>query len=456
MSSVNSPGVKIKEVASIPASVPQVPTAVPVFLGYTELDPADPVRITSMPEYIAHFGGSSTNAADVLRITLASDGQDSSAFAGPNYRTLYYAMKLYFANGGGPCYVVSLGDYVEGNIQTTTQYTTGLDKAGKLDEPTLIVMPDIPGLANWAHYGTVVQYALAQCGELKNRMVLIDAMNSTNLVSDPLNIRTRIGSEYLDYGVAYYPYIVTSIPLEDRNISIANTGDGTAFGGGTLESIKNSTTPSIQQAYALYSTRIAKAIRNSEVKMTVTAAVAGQYCRVDSEQGVWKAPANVSLNGVVEPTLFLSDDDQAAMNQHDSGKSINVIRQFAGRGNLIWGARTLAGNDPEWKYIPVRRLFITVETSLKRATEFVVFEPNTASTWTRVKAMAENYLTDLWRQGALAGATPEQAFHVSVGLGETMTSQDVLEGKLIVEIGMAAVRPAEFITLRFSHKIQEA
>ena len=106
--------------------------------------------------------------------------------------------------------------------------------------------------------------------------------------------------------------------------------------------------------------------------------------------------------------------------------------------------------------MPVRRLYIFIEESVKKATEFVVFEPNDANTWLRVKTMIENFLILLWRDGALAGAKPDEAFFVKVGLGQTMTSLDILEGRMNVEIGMAAVRPAEFIILKFSHKLQES
>ena len=122
----------------------------------------------------------------------------------------------------------------------------------------------------------------------------------------------------------------------------------------------------------------------------------------------------------------------------------------------MWGARTLAGNDNEWRYISVRRLFIMIEESVKKATAFAVFEPNDANTWLKVRAMIESFLFGLWQQGALAGASSDAAFYVNVGLGTTMTSQDILEGRMIVEIGIAAVRPAEFIILRFSHKLQES
>jgi phage tail sheath protein FI len=139
-----------------------------------------------------------------------------------------------------------------------------------------------------------------------------------------------------------------------------------------------------------------------------------------------------------------------------AGKSVNAIRAFTGKGTLVWGARTLAGNDNEWRYVSVRRFFNMVEESCKKASGQFVFEPNDANTWTKVRAMISNFLTVLWRQGALAGAKPEHAFYVACGIGTTMTALDILEGRMNVEIGMAAVRPAEFIILKFSHKMQES
>jgi hypothetical protein len=186
-------------------------------------------------------------------------------------------------------------------------------------------------------------------------------------------------------------------------------------------------------------------------------AIAGVYASVDRERGVWKAPANVSLNAVVSPAVRISHDQQAEYNVDvNAGKSINIIRSFTGKGTLVWGARTLAGNDNEWRYVSVRRFFNFVEESTKKATEQFVFESNDANTWVRIQAMIENFLTVLWRQGALQGVKPEHAFYVAVGLGKTMTPLDILEGRLIVEIGLAVVRPAEFIILRFSHKLPES
>jgi phage tail sheath protein FI len=183
--------------------------------------------------------------------------------------------------------------------------------------------------------------------------------------------------------------------------------------------------------------------------------VAGVYAFVDRTRGVWKAPANVSIQG--EPAEQIDFFEQEELNVDvTGGKSINAIRSFTGLGTLIWGARTLAGNDNEWRYVPVRRFFNMVEESVKKSTHWAVFEPNDANLWTKVKGMIENYLIQKWRDGALAGATPADAFYVKVGLPLTMTAQDILEGKLIIEIGMAVVRPAEFIILKFSHKMQQS
>jgi hypothetical protein len=207
---------------------------------------------------------------------------------------------------------------------------------------------------------------------------------------------------------------------------------------------------------AVYSTIITQ-INSHFLKLNPCGSMAGIYARVDRERGVWKAPANVGVRSIVGPTINVTTSQQDGLNvDATSGKSINVIRPFTGKGTLVWGARTLAGNDNEWRYVNVRRLFIYVEESIQEATEFVVFESNTATTWTRTKGMIESFLTGLWRDGALAGATTEEAYFVRVGLGTTMTPQDILEGRMIVEIGLAAVRPAEFIILKFMHKLQES
>jgi uncharacterized protein len=211
----------------------------------------------------------------------------------------------------------------------------------------------------------------------------------------------------------------------------------------------------LQLSFPAYK-NILTGISNSMTAIPPSGAVVGVYAMVDRTRGVWKAPANVSLSFVIEPDFVFSKSELDALNVDVvAGKSINAIRTFFGKGTLIYGGRTLAGNDNEWRYVSVRRFFNMVEESTKKATEQFVFEPNDANTWVKVQAMIENFLMVLWRQGALQGAKPEQAFYVAIGLGKTMTALDILEGRMNVEIGMAVVRPAEFIILKFSHKLPE-
>ena len=240
-----------------------------------------------------------------------------------------------------------------------------------------------------------------------------------------------------------------SLIFHQVNAAVAKIQSSSATYESTFET-------NLYDTHPVYKT-IINQLRNSMTVLPPSGAIAGVYAMVDANRGVWKAPANVSLVNVVGVTEPIDNKDQEDLNVDVvAGKSINAIRFFTGKGVLVWGARTLAGNDNEWRYISVRRFFNMVEESIKKSTYWAVFEPNDANTWVKVKSMIDNYLIQKWRDGALAGAKPEQAFFVKVGLGVTMTALDILEGRMNVEIGMAVVRPAEFIILKFSHKMQES
>lgn len=201
--------------------------------------------------------------------------------------------------------------------------------------------------------------------------------------------------------------------------------------------------------------RVNAAIRTYGVVLPPSGGVAGMYAYVDSNKGVWKAPANESLSSVMGPTIMIDSNDQMDINVDvNAGKSVNAIRAFRGRGTLVWGGRTLKGNDDNWRYVNVRRLFIFMEESIEKTMENFVFEPNTANTWIKVQTTIENFLTTIWRQGGLAGAKPEDAFQVSVGLGKTMSADDINKGLMIIDVMVAPSRPAEFIVLRFSQMQQ--
>jgi hypothetical protein len=172
--------------------------------------------------------------------------------------------------------------------------------------------------------------------------------------------------------------------------------------------------------------------------------VAGIYARSDNERGVHKAPANEVVRGIVGLEFDITKGQQDTLNP----KGVNVIRKFPGRGIRVWGARTLASNSL-WKYINVRRLFIFVEDSVFRGTQWVVFEPNNEQLWARVKQTITQFLTTVWRTGALMGLTPEEAFFVKVDR-TTMTQDDIDNGRLIVIVGLAPTKPAEFVIFRFT------
>jgi len=468
-----TPGVYIEEISTLPASIAPVATAIPAFIGYTEIAVKGgenlanvPTRITSMLEYEQYFGRGK-NAAFDIKINDVYDGANLASrslqvdLVTEPAHILYYAVQHYFANGGGPCYIVSVGNY-SASIDKG-KLKEGILATEKVDEPTLYVFPDAVNLAQ-SDYAEVVRDALKMCNKLQDRFTIADAVDVENAGKLDLvkvdKFRTALGASYLKYGAVYYPFLKTTInygfAYDDASQKVTHTRTGGTPPAGHINHDGKKLKEVDELEPGLFR-QIRARINEYYVTLPPSPAMAGIYARVDAERGVWKAPANVGLRSVIAPTIRITNADQENLNvDPGSGKSVNAIRAFAGKGILVWGARTLAGNDNEWRYVPVRRLYIFVEESVKKATEFVVFEPNDAKTWVRVKAMIENFLTGLWREGALAGASPKEAFFVHVGLGQTMTADDILNGIMNIEIGMAAVRPAEFIILKFSHKLQES
>jgi len=544
MPTYKTPAVYVEEISTLPPSVAAVSTAIPAFLGYTEVSTGKPTpqvaQISTLLEYVSLFGGPQLNP-----IRVANSGSSlSPAVPNPTF-LMYYAVSHYFMNGGGACYVLSLGDYT--SAPAKADFVGGLAALEKEDEPTLILLTDAVNLSA-TDYHDLCQQSLAQCNKLGNRFCIFDVKDKPGATDHGIqDFRDQTGTNYLKYGAAYYPYLQTSLnvqyrddqvtvdggdpaavvwdktldpkgitvkyvgtdtpritivqdatatapafsvatgtltvkvaaapagtaivtawsafksPQNARGFDIVVAGDGSATlafqnnlaldkkgaAAASLAAIQTTNTALYQQAKA--------ALSNFTVTLPPSAAVAGIYASVDRDRGVWKAPANVSVSSVIGPVVKITNDQQEGLNVDPTGgKSVNAIRAFTGKGTLVWGARTLAGNDNEWRYVPVRRLFSMIEESSRKSTAFAVFEPNDLTTWLKVKGMIESFLYSLWSQGALAGSTPDAAYFVNVGLGKTMTAQDVLEGRMIVEIGAAAVRPAEFIVLRFMHKLQQA
>jgi phage tail sheath protein FI len=464
--SKKTPGVYINEIPSFPPTVVQVETAVPAFIGYTKNHTDDlkkPAKIFSFLEFINIYGGPQQGEIAVTVSSAAPFTVTAMTAPAPDY-TLYYHVKMFFDNGGGKCYVASVGSYsdaiISGDPAPATGLIGGLKAIEAEDEPTILVVPEAILLDN-ANYQKVVQAMIAQCALLGDRFAILDVLDGEDYSDAIITAhRTDVGNNNMNYAASYFPFLKTSLSpvFDDTNIALTQGGGGELNGKKLSDTVGTSPDEkAIKEKYNSLYNAIKLQLSQQFITLPPSATIAGVYANVDGTRGVWKAPANVSLASVIEPTVKIDDARQDGLNVDAStGKSINVIRSFTGKGVLVWGARTLEGNSAEWKYISVRRFFIMVEESVKKATIPFVFEPNDANTWVKVRAMIENYLTQLWREGALAGAKPEQAFYVKVGLGQTMTALDILDGRMIVEIGMAAVRPAEFIILRFSHKMQES
>jgi len=453
MPEYKTPGVYVEEIPKLPPSIASVETAIPAFIGFTEKaqwkEPKDldykPKRIKSMLEYEQYFGVADPEKDSVSIVFGGSEAIGKVDETKRSKFLMYYSLQLFFLNGGGPCWIVSVGGYDAGVDPAKLQ--KGLNETAKINEVTLLLFPDACMLDDAAAYYELHIQALRQAADLKDRFVILDIFHDPNNLDvwslDTDTFRNRIGTENLKYGAVYFPFLRTRIPIS-ANESLVKVDGAVAP---TLDGLK-------AQNDDLYF-KAKRALANTPLVLPPSSAMAGIYAQVDSSRGVWKAPANVNISTVDGPLFRITNREQDDLNVDPNfGKSINAIREFEGRGPaIVWGARTMAGNDNEWRYISVRRFFNMVEESVKNATQQFVFEPNDENTWVRVKSMIQNYLTQQWRFGALMGASVKEAFYVHVGLGETMTELDIWEGRLIIEIGMAVVRPAEFIILKFMHKM---
>lgn len=429
-----TPGVYVTETDASGRAVVQLPSSEPAFLGCTANGPATdaagdvvPVifRVGSLAEFQHQCGGPRLSSFDV-----AASGAVTRVPPPFDY-ILYDCVRLFFANGGQECYVVTVGNFDQ--VPTKAQFLAGLAALADVDGPTPILVTEAIGLPASDYY-EVARAALAQCAQRRDRFAVLDVIDDRGVAE----FRDNIGDQDLTWGAAYYPYLKTTLTYAYTDESVVLEARGE-----TLADVRD----------AWLRRGIVEAISQQTITLPSSPAVAGVYAQADGDTGVWKAPVNVALSEVLGPTIPVSDADQGALTFDADGKSINAIRAFPVYGTLVWGARTLAGNDPQWKNVSVRRLMTMIEQSVKAATAWAAFGPNTAITWSVLTSMVESFLTRLWQAGAMAGATPADAFFVKVGLGSSMTQQDITDGRLVIELGVAAVDPAEFIVVRLSHQV---
>lgn len=245
-----------------------------------------------------------------------------------------------------------------------------------------------------------VQLALvAHCEGLGSRFAILDIPREKTSVQEVLEHRELFDSSY---AALYNPWVQVFDPAEKRNVYIPPSGS-----------------------------------------------VAGVFARSDSSRGIEKAPANEVLRGVTGLDVQYNRGEQDLLNP----KGVNLIRSFTGQGIRIWGARTTSSNSL-WKYINVRRLFIFIEESIKQGTNWVVFEPNDERLWARVHRTIDAFLTRVWRGGALQGSSPNEAFYIDIS-SNTMSQDDIDNGRLVCVIGIAPVKPAEFVVFRITQKTNE-
>lgn len=539
---MKTPGVYIVEKSAFPNSVVEAPTAIPAFVGITEKaqNGADslsgkPWKITSMTEFQQYFGGAPAPEFE-LSVDDAPQGDGASPFYyvdsvhtgsdGKKKRlsvndkslpfSLYYHMVMFFANGGGTCYIVSVGTYAEKMPVDKAKVTAALASLKKEQEITMVVVPEAASTPDCKDIQTQM---LAHCGEMMNRFAILDvqpkAAENETMDVQINTFRTNVGANFLSYGAAYYPWLNTSV-LSDKDIdgsvltwnfklpapdvalffdekskfpeyfkqtfeAIAGSADsgqqtesseeadaenkekdtqtdkpnGKALNDNEVAALKTNLHNAMLQNFPGYQYIVNK-VKDKLNLLPPSAAMAGLYTMVDNTRGVWKAPANVSVNYVNSPQETIDNAQQEDLNMPMNGKAVNAIRTFPGEGIKVWGARTLDGNSQDWKYVNVRRTMMFLEESVKNAAKAYVFEPNVAATWMNVRSMIDNFLRGVWKRGGLAGSIPEGAYEIHVGLGDTMTANDILDGIMRITVLVAITRPAEFIEITFQQQMQKS
>ena len=402
-----SPGVYVEEVDRGAKPIEGVGTSVAAFIGFAEKGPLNtPTLVTNWTQFQNIFGG----------------------FVEGAY--LAHTVYGYFYNGGGTAYIVrvpgankttaaregSEGAKGEGKAEPkkkggkglsaqtfigSADKRTGLGGLEAVDEVTIVAAPDVmaayqQGLLSIDDVHAVQNALLSHCEKMKYRFAILDPFPGLSPQAVKVWRQEKAGYDS-KYGALYYPWIKVSNPL----------GEGTLF-------------------------------------VPPSGHIAGIYARSDASRGVHKAPANEVVRGAIGLEIQITKGEQDVLNPI----GVNCIRTFPGRGIRVWGARTLS-SDPAWRYINVRRLFNYVEASIELGTQWVVFEPNDVDLWERVKRDITAFLTRLWRDGALFGNTPAEAFYVKCD-GELNPPEVRDAGMLIIEVGLAPVKPAEFVVFRIS------
>lgn len=392
----NAPGVYIEE-KSGPKTIQPVGTSVAAFVGQAPDGGAhrgEAVAVNNWSQFRTEFA-----AADTVNSTALS-----------------HAVNGFFLNGGSRCFIVNIpdADAIAGNDRPRT----GLKLLEENDEVSIVAAP---GRTDSTSHEALV----AHCEALADRVCILDLPDVKNT-----ELLKAVETVPIPTGPAG-PADSTKTPGNARP-RVSPGGFSTAY------------FPNIFVADAIHPNL-------PPVAVSPSGHIAGIWARTDGTRGVHKAPANAPVAGALNLTYRVTSPEQGDLNS----KGINCIRFFSTEGMLVWGARTLAEESSEWRYVNVRRLLIMIEQSIKRNTRWVVFEPNDRTLWKSVRSEITSFLSNVYRDGALMGATPEEAFFVKCD-EETNPQSSIDLGQLVTVIGVAPVKPAEYIIFKIGQNVGEA
>lgn len=387
---LGAPGVYIHEVSGGSRPIVAVGTSTAGFVGSSPASEKNKTKIDATALQ-ANVVDNWTQFKELYFTKPAPNAADD------DWTELAHAVYGFFLNGGSRCWVVDMG-----NTKAAPQLEAALNVLAAIDEIAILAAP---GLTNDTHYAVIQSHF--QNEGVQDRVFIVDApkdMKTPSALSqyNPTNVKTARG-----FTTMYAPWLQVANPKPDKD------ADGYTVLGQTVE-------------------------------VPPSGHVAGIWARSDASRGVHKAPANEIVYGALGLTHKMSSQTQKNLNTN----GVNAIRYFQDAGYLVWGARTLS-TDPEWQYLNVRRLFNMIEESIAESTRWIVFEPNDELLWASIRRDVSAFLMDLWRQGMLMGSTPDQAFFVKCD-AENNPFDSIRRGRVIIDIGIAPVLPAEFVIFRIS------
>ncbi|HEY3039052.1 MAG TPA: phage tail sheath C-terminal domain-containing protein [Pyrinomonadaceae bacterium] len=392
MPDILTPGIYIQEVPTGARPIEAVGTSTAAFIGVAPNADAYPHEARGINNWSQFAKDFSAEGAASTPLSLAVNG--------------------FFQNGGSRCYVVNIGTKKE--LVGDGRQRKGIEVLEEVDEVAIVAAP---GFSDAASYAVILEH----CERLGDRVAILDA---------PEDVRD----------ISQLKIVATSGPAKPKKGAPAEgaSAEPTAPTGGVRA-------PQSERGYAAYYFPwlvVRDPVSKQLANVPPSGHIAGIYARTDATRGVHKAPANEAVRGALDLTYNVTRQEQGELNP----LGVNCIRQFATQGILVWGARTLA-SDPQWRYINVRRLFNRIEESIANGTRWVVFEPNDRTLWKSIRRDITAFLMLQWREGALMGATPEEAFFVQCD-EETNPPEVIDAGMVVTVIGIAPVKPAEFVIFR--------